>query len=132
MEVGQFLDSVSSTRKRAILTACYAAGLRISEVVSLRSAHIDSRRMVVRVEQGMGRKNRYAMLSPQLLEILRDYWRRTQPAGEWLFPGLIPSRHASRHNVEHARGKALALSGLAKPIILHSRKRLVMENQFLI
>ena len=119
-EVGQFLDSVASTKHRAILTACYAAGLRISEAVSLRPPDIDSRRMVVRVEQGKGAKDRYVMLSPRLLEILREYWRRTRPAGEWLFPGLIPGRHITTDAVERACLKALALSGLAKPITPHS------------
>ena len=119
-EVVHFLGCVASTRHRAILTACYAAGLRISEAVSLRPADIDSRRMVVRVEQGKGRKDRYVMLSPRLLEILRDYWRRTRPAGEWLFPGLIPGRHVSKDAVEQACQKALSLSGLAKPVTPHS------------
>ena len=119
-EVGHFLGCVSSTRHRAILTCCYAAGLRISEAVSLRPAAIDSRRMVVRVEQGKGDKDRYVMLSPRLLEILRDYWRRTRPEGEWLFPGLIPGRHINRHTVEKACQKALAVSGLAKRITPHS------------
>ena len=85
-ETAHFLGCVANTRHRAILTCCYAAGLRISEAVSLRPAAIDSQRMVVRVEQGKGRKDRYVMLSPRLLEVLRDYWRRTRPAGEWLYP----------------------------------------------
>ena len=88
-EVVQFLDCVAGVHHRAILAACYAAGPRISEAVSLRPTDIDSRRMVVRVDQGKGRKDRYVMLSPRLLEILRDYWRRTRPAGGWLFPGRI-------------------------------------------
>ena len=111
---------VAGTRDRAIQIARYAAGLRISEAVSLRPADIDSRRMVVRVEQGKVRKDRYVMLSPRLLEILRDYWRRTRPAGEWLFPGLIPGRHVSKDAVEQAYQKALSFSDLAKPITPHS------------
>jgi integrase/recombinase XerD len=62
-----------------ILTTCYAAGLRISEAVRLQVAAIDSARMVVRVEQGKGRKDRYVMLSPMLLEILRSYWKAVHP-----------------------------------------------------
>ena len=119
-EVGQFLGCVKSTRHRAILTVCYAAGLRISEAVSLRPADIDSQRMVLRVEQGKGRKDRYVMLSPRLLATLRDYWRRTRPQGEWLFPGLLPGRHVNPHTVGQACRKALALSGLAKQITPHS------------
>ena len=119
-EVARLLDCISSTKHHAILTCCYAAGLRISEAVSLRPAAIDSRRMVVRVEQGKGGKDRYVMLSPRLLEVLRDYWRRTRPEGEWLFPGLIRGRHINRHTVEQACQKALAVSGLAKRITPHS------------
>ena len=94
-EVVRFLGCVASTRHRAILTACYAAGLRISEAVSLRPADIDSARMVIRVEQGKGRKDRYVMLSPRLLEILRDYWRKTRPGGRLAVPGT-DSRPAPR------------------------------------
>ena len=111
---------MAGVHHRAILTACYAAGLRISEAVSLRPTDIDSRRMVIRVDQGKGRKDRYVMLSPRLLEILRDYWRRTRPAGGWLFPGRIRGRHLGRHAVNDACGEALRRSGLAKPITPHS------------
>ena len=71
-EVLQFLSSVGSTKHRAILTTCYAAGLRISEAVHLKALDIDSQRMVIRVEQGKGQKDRYVMLSPKLLETLRE------------------------------------------------------------
>ena len=78
-EVGPFLDAVENLKHRVILTVCYAAGLRISEAVRLKPAAIDSQRMVIRVEQGKGRKDRYVMLSPKLLDMLRDYWKRTHP-----------------------------------------------------
>ena len=81
-EVGHLPDSVRSTRHRAILTAFYAAGLRISEAISLRPADMDSRRMAIWVVQGNGRKGRYAMLSSHLLEILRDHWWRARLAAE--------------------------------------------------
>src|SRR5258708_20931103 len=74
-EVLQFLASVPSLKHRAILTTCYAAGLRISEAVSLKPTAIDSQRMVVRVELGKGQKHRYLMLSPNLLDILRHWCR---------------------------------------------------------
>ena len=64
----------------------YGAGLRAAEVISLKIADIDSKRMVIRVEQGKGRKDRYVMLSPHLLELLRAWWRAARPQG-WLFPG---------------------------------------------
>lgn len=119
-EVTLFLDSVASVKHHAILTACYAAGLRISEAVSLRPADIDSQRMMLRVEQGKGAKDRYVMLSPKLLAVLRDYWRRTRPEGEWLFPGLIPGNHVNRHTVEKACQKARETAGLAKRLTPHS------------
>ena len=78
-EVLQFLGCVGSTKHRAILTTCYAAGLRISEAVHLKPTDIDSQRMVIRVEQGKGQKDRYVMLSPKLLETLRSYWRAVRP-----------------------------------------------------
>ena len=108
-EVARFLDAVSIPRNRTVLTTCYPAGLRISEAVSLRPSDIDSGRMVVRVEQGKGRKDRFVMLSPRLLETLRNYWRRTRPPGEWLFPGLIPGHHVSRPTLEQACHKARRL-----------------------
>ena len=85
-EVARFLGAVDNLKHRVILTVCYATGLRISEAVRLTPAAIDSQRMVIRVEQGKGRKDRYVMLPPKLLDMLRDYWQRTHP-GEWLFPG---------------------------------------------
>src|ERR1700710_608439 len=85
-EVSRFLGAVDNLKHRVILTVCYATGLRISEAVRLRPRAIDSKRMVIRVEQGKGRKDRYVMLPPKLLDMLRDYWRRSRP-GERLFPG---------------------------------------------
>ena len=72
-EVVRFLACVASTKHRAILTTIYASGLRVSEAVQLRPADIDSSRMVLRIDQGKGRKDRYVMLSPRLLEVLRHY-----------------------------------------------------------
>jgi integrase len=77
-EVVRFLEAIPSLKSRTALTTVYAAGLRVSEVVLLKIADIDSQRMVIRVEQGKGGKDRYVMLSPQLLRILRSYWRLTQ------------------------------------------------------
>ena len=88
-EVLQFLGCVGNTKHRAILTTCYAAGLRISEAVHLKPTDIDSQRMVIRVDQGKGQKDRYVMLSPKLLETLRSYWRAVRPPGGWLFEGDI-------------------------------------------
>ena len=118
-EVIQFLDCVRSRKHRALLTACYAAGLRISEAVALTPPAIDSKRMVLRVEQGKGKKDRYVMLSPKLLEILRAWWRVERPE-HWLFPGNIPGRHISKDAVEQACQKAHCICKISKPITPHS------------
>jgi integrase/recombinase XerD len=107
-EVLKFLGCIDSAKHRAILTTCYAAGLRISEVVCLKTEDIDSQRMVIRVDQGKGQKDRYVMLSPTLLEILRTWWRVNKPR-RWLFPGDIPGRHISKDAVELACQKARRL-----------------------
>ena len=120
-EVLHFLGCISSPKHRTILTTCYAAGLRISEAVRLTPPAIDSQRMVLRVEQGKGRNDRYVMLSPKLLEILRDWWRlsRSRP---WLFPGERPGQPITRHAVEQACEKARRRSRIPKPITPHSMR----------
>ena len=119
-EVLRLLACVRPLANQVILTACYAAGLRISEAVSLRPEHIDSQRMALRVDLGKGAKDRYVMLSSRLLETLRDYWRRTRPEGGWLFPGRIPGRHITRYAVSAACSDALDRSGIRKRLTPHS------------
>jgi integrase/recombinase XerD len=118
-EVLQFLDCITHIKHRAILTTCYAAGLRISEAVCLKTADIDSQRMVIRVDQGKGQRDRYVMLSPALLEILRSWWRVEKPR-HWLFPGDIPGHHISTCAVGDACRNARKISGIRKPIAPHS------------
>jgi integrase/recombinase XerD len=120
-EVVQFLACVPSLKHRTILTTCYAAGLRISEAIRLQPAHIDSQRMVIRVELGKGQKDRYVMLSPRLLEVLRDWWRAAKPK-PWLFPSDIPGRHITRYAVERACQEAHQRCRIAKPITPHSMR----------
>jgi integrase/recombinase XerD len=117
-EVLQFLDCVPGLKHRAILTTCYAAGLRISEVLHLRPTDIDSRRLVVRVDQGKGQRDRYVMLSPKLLELLRTWWRVERPT-QWLFPGDRPGQAISKGAVEQACQKARRRCRIAKPITPH-------------
>ena len=112
-EVARFLDAVDSRKHRAILTICYAAGLRISEAVHLTPAAIDSNRMIICVGQGKGRKDRCVMLSPRLLEVLRTYWRAVHPKN-LLFPGDIPNQPISTFAVHHACKKARRRAGIAK------------------
>ncbi|MER8766948.1 tyrosine-type recombinase/integrase, partial [Mesorhizobium sp. M0968] len=102
-----------------MLTTCYATGLRISEAVQLKPTGIDSQRMVIRVEQGKGQKDRYVMLSPKLLEILCDYWKLRRPKA-WLFPGDRADQPITRGAVGQACAKARDLSGLSKPVTPHS------------
>ena len=114
-EVLHFLECVASTKHRAILTTCYAAGLRISETVSLKFTDIDGQRMVIRVDQGKGQKDRYVMLSPKLLETLRHYWCAVRPKS-WLFEGDIADQPITRSAVEVACQEARRRSGIGKPI----------------
>ncbi len=118
-EVLHFLGSVEGLKHRIILTTCYAAGLRISEAVSLKPTAIDGRRMVIRVEQGKGRKDRNVMLSPKLLGLLRSYWKAERPKA-WLFPGDLPSQPISTRAVAKACLKARRRSGISKRITPHS------------
>ncbi len=118
-EVVQFLDSVRLPKHRAILTTCYAAGLRISEAVHLTIPAIDSQRMVLRVDQGKGQKDRYVMLSPKLLDILREWWRVSRPR-HWLFPGDHPDEPITTHAVSRVCRRAQRRSGIPKPITAHS------------
>ena len=120
-EVLQFLACVASRKHRAILTTCYGAGLRVSECIALTIPAIDSKRMVVRVEQGKGMKDRYVMLSPKLLVILREWWQVERPR-HWLFPGELPGQHISRSAVELECQKAHRICQIAKPITPHSMR----------
>jgi integrase/recombinase XerD len=118
-EVRRFLDAVAPLKHRVILTVCYAAGLRISEAVRLTPAAIDSQRMVIRVEAGKGRKDRYVMLSPKLLDILRDYWRAARPK-QWLFPGDLPGQPITPCAVEIACRTARHECNIGKPVTPHA------------
>ena len=118
-EVACFLSAVDNLMHRVILTVCYATGLRISEAVRLKPGAIDSKRMVIRVEQGKGRKDRYVMLPPKLLDILRDYWDRARP-GEWLFPGRGPGQPIDPSTIEHTCRAVRLVCGIGKPVAPHA------------
>ena len=114
-EIARFLQAVAGLRNRIVLTTAYAAGLRISEVVRLKVASIDSRRMLLLVKNGKGGRDRYAMLSPRLLEVLRAYWKRVQP-GLWLFPGRDPGGHVTIHAIQDACRAARRRARIGKPV----------------
>jgi len=118
-EILHFLNCVRSRKHRVILTTCYAAGLRISEAIALTPAAIDSKRMVIRVEQGKGQKDRYTMLSPKLLDILRAWWLVENPK-DWLFSGEFPGQHIGHLAVQLECRKARLISKIPKPITPHS------------
>jgi len=129
-EVTRFLQAVTSIRHRAILMTAYAAGLRISEVLALRVGDIDSQRMVIRIDQGKGSKDRYVMLSPRLLTLLRDYCRarrrrKVYQPSPWLFPGNVPGRPLTAKPVYEACEAACLAAGLGKHVTVrtlrHSR-----------
>jgi integrase/recombinase XerD len=118
-EVAQFFEAVPHLKHRAILMTAYAAGLRVSEVVALRVDDIDSRRMVIRVRQAKGRKDRYVMLSSRLLEILRGYWKAARPTG-YLFPGNDPDKPLTTRAVHQACQDARQAAGLGKHVTVHT------------
>jgi integrase/recombinase XerD len=128
LETQGFFQYVSTIRYRAALMTAYGAGLRVSEVVSLRVGDIDSRRMLIRVRQGKGKKDRYAMLSPRLLEVLRSWWRSQHPAGQrhkglpedWLFPGFGRGRHMNISSLQSVCREAARLAGLSKRVTVHT------------
>ena len=118
-EVVRFLEAVPSLKTRAALTTAYAAGLRASEAVGLKVRDIDSGRMVIRVEHGKGGKDRYVMLSAQLLGILRTYWRLARPQ-HWLFPGRDETKPIDVQVLHAACRSACAAAGLAKHVTVHT------------
>ena len=118
-EIVQFFDHVPSLRYRAALMMCYGAGLRVSEAVAVKVADIDSQRMLIRVEQGKGCKDRYTMLSPRLLEVLRVYWRAARPQ-LYLFPSWRTGRHLNAASLQQACRDAWLRSGLRKRITVHT------------
>src|SRR4030095_12935372 len=114
-EVARFFEAIANIKYRAILMTAYAAGLRTSEVVHLRVSDIDSQRRVIRIQQGKGHKDRYVMLSPRLLELLREYWKVVRPSG-WLFPGKKPGHYISISAVQRNAKKATLQSRLGKSV----------------
>lgn len=118
-EVVRFLEAVPSLKARAALTTAYAAGLRASEAISLKVADIDSARMLIQVHHGKGAKDRTVMLSPQLLTILRTYWRLVRPE-EWLFPGRSPDKPIDVQVLHAACRSATKAAGLVKRVSVHT------------
>lgn len=126
-EVQELFQHVCSIRYRAALMTAYGAGLRVSEVVALQVGDIDSRRMLLRVRQGKGKKDRYTLLPPRLLVVLRAWWRAWHPAGrphhsspdDWLFPGWRKGHHMNAASLQRACQEAARAAGLSKRVTVH-------------
>jgi site-specific recombinase XerD len=118
-EVAGFFDYIPSLKYRAALMLCYGAGLRIAEAAAIKVSDIDSKRMLIRVQQGKGKKDRYVMLSPRLLCVLRRYWRAARPR-VWMFPSWRENKHLSVGSLSLACREASKQCGLTKRITAHT------------
>lgn len=118
-EVALLLHCAPGLKHKAALSVAYGCGLRASEIVHLKVSDIDSARMLVRVEQGKGRKDRYVMLAPDLLELLRAWWREARRRG-WLFPGRDPAQPLSTRQLNRACHIAATTAALDKRVSLHT------------
>ncbi len=119
-EVAQLLSMVRRDTYRVILMAMYSAGLRVREAVRLRAEDIDSKRGVIRVVQGKGKKDRYTLLSKRFLIELRAYWAQERPALPWLFPGDSAEGHLGTDAVRRVFAEALTGAGIKKQVRPHS------------
>jgi integrase/recombinase XerD len=117
-EVARLLDAAPGLKYKAALSVAYGAGLRATEVVSLKVSDIDSKRMVIRVEQGKGGKDRYVMLSPHLLDLLRIWWKAARPRG-WLFPGRAPAQPITTRQLNRACHAAAQIAEINRRVSLH-------------
>ena len=124
-EVTLLLQAAPGPKYKAAFATAYGAGLRVSEVVALKVGDVDSERMLLRVEQGKGRKDRQAMLSPQLLGLLRAWWREGRRLGVllprgWLFPGRNPLEPLSTRQLNRAVHAAAEAAGIKKRVSPHT------------
>jgi integrase/recombinase XerD len=118
-EVMVLLQAATNLKHHTILATIYATGLRVSEAANLLVSDIDSDRQMIAVRQGKGRKDRFVILSPKLLLLLRRYWRAYRPA-PYLFPGDIPGRPITREGIHHICHKVATAAKLTKPVSPHS------------
>jgi integrase/recombinase XerD len=119
-EVLRVFAAIRSVKHKAIIATAYAAGLRISEVCGLRIADIDSQRMRIHVRSGKGKKDRYVMLGETLLALLRQYYQKARPQGEYLFPGYKPHRPICTAAVNQVMRKVVRQAGLSKKVTMHT------------
>jgi site-specific recombinase XerD len=118
-EVLRLLEAAPSFTHHMIFSTMYGTGLRVSEALHLQVPDLDSQRMMIRIEQGKGHRDRFVPLSPKLLNLLRTYWRKLRPQ-PWLFPGQFPAQPLGREAVRDAIARASARAGLKKHVSPHS------------
>ena len=118
-EVARLIEAAPGLKDKAALSVAYGAGLRVSEVANLKVSDIDSERMTLRVEQGKGQRDRTVMLSPRLLELLRDWWQAARPR-VWLFPGQNPINPVTARQLNRAVTAAKTLAGISKRVSPHT------------
>ena len=118
-EVARLLQAAPGLKYKAALSVAYGAGLRVSEVANLKVSDIDSGRMMLRVEQGKGQRDRDVMLSPQLLQLLREWWKAARPR-VWLFPGQNPINPVTPRQLNRAVTVAKDLAGISKRVSPHT------------
>ena len=118
-EVARLLEAAPGLKYKAALSVAYGAGLRVSEVAHLKVSDIDSQRMMLRVEQGKGQRDRDVMLSPQLLQLLREWWKAARPQ-VWLFPGQTPINPVTARQLNRAVTAAKDLAGISKRVSPHT------------
>ena len=118
-EVARLLNAAPGLKYKAALSVAYGAGLRAAEVTSLKVSDIDSKRMIIRVEQSKGRKDRYVMLSAHLLDLLRAWWQAARPKG-WLFPGRNPVQPMTARQLNRACHAAAQAAGIERNVSLHT------------
>ena len=118
-EVARLLQAAPGLKYKAALSVAYGAGLRVSEVANLKVSDIDSGRMMLRVEQGKGQRDRDVMLSPRLLELLREWWKAARPR-VWLFPGQNPINPVTPRQLNRAVTVAKDLAGISKRVSPHT------------
>ena len=118
-EVATIFDACANLKHKAILMTSYSGGLRLRETLGLLPSDVDSGRMMIRVDQGKGRKDRYVMLSPVLLDMLRTYWKSFRPA-RWLFEGKVKGEPLSASTAEKVFKVAARTAGVTKNVSFHS------------
>ena len=128
-EIARLLEASPGVKYKAALSAAYSAGLRVSEVVALKVCDVDSKRMLLRIEQGKGRKDRFAMLSPKLLEFLRDWYCIARPA-VWLFPGRDPMMPMTARQFNRAVHTAASIAEINKRVTAHTLRHSFATHLF--